>query len=208
MTTYTVIDPPAQITKIGGSAASNIIAAIAEPLAAVDNEEQFFALFSRGYNWYSDSNKWEAQNYLQGALVAYQHHFDQQVMLYKDQLISIATKDMAARTRSIVKQLVSCHDFTYYHPDNQPMPDTSFTAPYQTNESGAQRYQWVYGRLETFPRLIPPNALQILARLEKDNMMPQAYWVADKVEIAQRRSLDPILCTQFGRWFVGIAKWN
>ncbi|MCC6457915.1 MAG: hypothetical protein IT328_23375 [Caldilineaceae bacterium] len=159
-------------------------------------------LFEHGFTWFSEANRQEAVRHVQAAAIACDHNLTQQLVLHVRQAQTITLRDLADRVQAVVARKL---DYVgplhfYQHPVSGPFI-------IRTDDERYSRYEWHYARIDEFDRLIPPKALATLAYLEKLGLRPQAYWVADKRQQATLRSIDPILSSQFGPWFVAIAEW-
>jgi len=220
---YTVIDTGAPTMSQKPPTAASILTAItSSPIAILaspyevfdDANQQTFAQLSCQYTWHDKRNQQQAQKILKGALIAHQHQYYQQTHLYKQQLFHLITKDMAAAAQAAIQQHpLSYKNFLYWYPHEELTSGWQFTVPIQARGLSQQHFEWLYVPIEKFARRIPLHALEILELLEQRKLTPQAFWVADKVEIrhrglSERRSLDPILCAQYGHWFLGIAQWD
>ncbi len=135
-------------------------------LQKASQPETFTQLVEDSYGWFSNSNRVEAAQYLQGAHLAYQMELPHQIRHYTDKLVEVYTRDMADRTSALRLGQMGATPFRHYFTDRAPA-------------------------------------------LEQASIVPDGFWVADKVEVVRPRvSLDPILCCNFDRWFVGLAQWE
>lgn len=215
---YTVIDPVTLVNFQEHPTAASIIAVMSNSIQGRMNdsfryfsndEEQVSEHFRHGYVWHDKQNQQQAQQILRGALIAHRHQYHRQVSLYKEALFKVVTNDMAVAARAVIQQHPrSYKNFLYYYPDEEPIPEWEFSVPSQTRGLTLHSYEWCYVPLDQFHDLIPLHALEILEILEQNRLTPQAYWVADEREIVRQISVDPVLCAQYGRWFVGIAQWE
>lgn len=204
MTNYTVIEQSAETDRADLSVISTILA-ITNNSQSFGDEPQQLECFIKNYRWCSDTSKNEAQQYLQAALIVYEHDFTNQIRLYKEKLFNLVTGDMAAGAKELIRKIPrSDSSLVYHHPDEQSVPAQRFTVPIKNRTD----MEWVYYPINTFPRLMPPHTFEVLKHLEENRFTPQSYWVADLVKRERWISVDPILCAQYGRWFVGIAKWD
>jgi len=175
-------------------------------------QPDFFALIQQAYPWFAKKNQVEAQPYLEGACIAREHGIQQQVWLYANMVLKIVTQDRAEWTLHLVEQQIGYKGELYYRPDHESIPTQQFTVPIPPAQTGytSDRFEWVYIPIGAYATMIPPRALQTLAWVEKQGAPTQAYWVADKVKVQSTRRLkiDPVLCAQYGRWFVSICYWR
>lgn len=177
-------------------------------LQKASQPETFTQLVEDSYGWFSNSNRVEAAQYLQGAHLAYQMELPHQIRHYTDKLVEVYTRDMADRTSALRLGQMGATPFRHYFTDRAPVSQRTFTIPIESKDWRVQ-LQWVVAPLVQFPQIIPVHALQALAALEQASIVPDGFWVADKVEVVRPRvSLDPILCCNFDRWFVGLAQWE
>lgn len=165
-------------------------------------------LIQHGYIWFSLNNRAEAEHYLQGLQLSDQAQLRRQRDHYKEQLIKVYTKDMADRTSALVSDQIGGTDFRHYDPLGRPNPERTFIIPIESLSGGGQLC-WEVTPLQYFQQMIPVHALQMLVTVKQAGIIPEAFWVADKVVMGYaRQSLDPILCCNFDRWFVGLARWE
>ena len=173
-----------------------------------NGEQGIVAYLERGYNWFSQSNQNNAQQHLRGVCLAKQHELQRQQWLHIQAVYKLVTKDVADRVAQLVAQHCNYRSPLYYHPDHLALPDRSFENPEKIQE-GYVSYVWVYQPIQTFAQIIPLHALEAMELLTQNSLTPLAYWVADKLKVqpTRRVSVDPLLCAQYGRWFVGLAHW-
>ncbi len=203
--------PPVPTARTHLPASTSVSTALATLPASAEGAVALPQLIQEEYPWFNHGNRQQALQLLQGATIACQHGLTTQLQLYKGELVKVVTKDQADRTAALVSRQMRYKGFCYYHPPAERYLPQTFSVPIEQRGYGAQQ-QWIYQRLHDFAKLIPPRALQALTVLDEAGIVPDGYWVADKVEIQPRyslppRSLDPVLCAQFGCWFVGLAEW-
>jgi hypothetical protein len=163
-------------------------------------------LVNNSHTWFSPTNRAEAEQYLQGACLAYKMQLPHQIGHYTAKLVEVYTRDMADQTSALVSSLPGSTTFRHFEADHNPQYQFTFTIPIASEWWGVQM-EWLVCPLVEFPKMMPVHALQAVSLLEQARIVPDGFWVADKVEVVQRVSLDPILCCNFDRWFVGLAQW-
>lgn len=172
-------------------------------------KSQLSQMLEHHYCWYTSSLKAQALEVMEALILAYEIQLPVQIRLSQEQLINLVTQDMAARFHYMAKEGLGYTGSIQVEPYGQfrSHSDRSFRIPITTDR--ARRTEWVFDSLEEFRRQIPLHALKAITMFRDQGLKPDAYWVADKVQtvIAAPRSLDPILCAQFGHWFAGIAMW-
>ncbi len=199
MKPMTVINPALPVPFKVASMFSELHEPIEEVQTLVDMVEH-------GYAWYSPRNKQSAQEAVEALGLALQMQLVRQTKLHAEQLFDWVTKDMAEQVYHLAAhQLGYQGEITYRQ--YQPAPGQIWRELIRTTPYGRQ--EWVFAPLEHFAKLIPLHALRAMQLLNEAGIQPTAYWVADKVEtrMTQVRSLDPILCVQFGQWLAGLAFW-
>jgi hypothetical protein len=167
------------------------------------SSHQLPQVIKQGYSWFSQQNQHQALDYLEGLLFLSQQQLIYQEQLYKQQIIEVIAKDMAERTGALVASRTGYNGRIYYQAE--PIPATRFETP--RFRSDTHGYQWVYTSIECYAALIPPQAVRAMALLQQAGITPGRLWVGDLQEIRMRRSVDPVLCAQFGPWFIAIAEW-
>jgi hypothetical protein len=191
---------------------NQLIQAHQSVIQPVSGQQDLFTLVKQAYPWFAKKNQVEAQPYLDAACIARQYGVQQQVILYANMILKIVTRDRAEWTLQVVRRYIGYPGQITARPDDQPLPIHPFTVPIPPAqlEKTSGRYQWIYYPIASYSTLIPPAALQALTLVEEYGAPAQAYWVADKVKVqsTQRRIVDPILCAQYGRWFVHIFEWK
>lgn len=165
--------------------------------------------------WYRPQYKWTALEYVEALALATQMSLPRQATINAHQAVHWLTKDMAERTRALAHyRLGYTGEITlrqYSIVAGQP-----FREPVETTAD--RRVEWVFDPIEQFAKRIPLDALKAIKRLTEARIVPEAFWVADKIETVIpkpvavpvapiSRSVDPILCAQFGNLLVGIAWW-
>lgn len=172
-----------------------------------ETHQRLQQLVQESYSWFSNNNRVEAEQCVVAASIAYRMQLPQQLSFYQDKLITLCTKDMADRTCALVQTYLGYPEFRYCYPQRFSQQMRSFTVPIETTRW--RELQWVYYRLAEFPQLIPVHALKALTTLDQAGIVPDGFWVADKVEVIRPHvSLDPVLCCHFDQWFVGLAQWE
>lgn len=175
---------------------------------SLDSEEvpQVTELLKLTHTWYSLQNEWRAQTAVEALELAAQVQLPVQIKLYTEQVLEWVTKDMAEQAYHLaVHELgyrgeIACRHYNLTPGQRWRELITS---------TGQHRQEWIFDPVEQFANLMPLHALKAIQLLAQAGMQPTAYWVADKVEtvLARSRSLDPILCAQFGPWVAGLAFW-
>jgi hypothetical protein len=155
-----------------------------------------------GFAWFSDTNRQTALQHVQGAVIAAEHQFSQQVALHLQQAQRMVLQDVADRLQAMVLDRFGYRGLRHFNP--APVSD-AFTVV-ASAEQGVPT-EWHYTRLHAYARLIPSQALMTLDYVEQAGLHAQAYWVADMRQPAKRVSLDPILSAQLGPFFVALAEW-
>jgi hypothetical protein len=164
-------------------------------------------LVEKSHNWFSPNNRAEAEQYLRGACLAYHSQLSHQIRHYTEKLVQVYTRDLADRTSALIRDQPGSTTFRHFEADHDADYPFPFTIPIASEWWGVQM-EWLVCPLVEFPKMMPVYALQALRLLEQARIVPDGLWVADKVEVVQRISLDPILCCNFDRWFVGLAQWE
>lgn len=174
----------------------------------LESPSRLSEIVREGYDWFDLQNKLEALEVACGALIAHKHHLERQVILYKKELYDVLTKDMAERAASLMVQETGYRGFDYRRTSDPPYANRDFRVPIAVRRGPPQ--EWVYRPIDSFTQIVPPAAMHALDFLSRPATAPEAFWVADKVEIRPRTriSLDPVLCAQYGRWFVAVAEWE
>jgi hypothetical protein len=160
------------------------------------------------FAWFLPKNRELAREYVVGLTIAQQWQFTAQIPLYLHELVKIVTTDIKDRVCTLVQDHLGFREFAYYDDESPPSLRTSRFSSTRIELDG-QFYQWVFYPLLSYASFIPPYALKVMVYIEQAAIQPQAYWVADLVPLnTVQRRLDPVLCMQFHRWFVGIAAWQ
>lgn len=167
---------------------------------------QLSQVLEHHYSWFSPFLKDQALEALETLILAYAMGLPVQIRLNQQKLITHVTHDMAERFYRLAQQRLGyAGSIRVEHYD--PSYSRTFRVPIST--VGNTRTEWVFYPIEDFREQIPLQALKAIAMFRDQDLTPDAYWVADKVEtvIQRPRRIDPILCARFGEWFAGIAMW-
>lgn len=185
--------------------ANNPVVAFAE----IESSEDLPELVAEGYPWFSGQNRKEAMSYAEAFLILSEQTLTpvgnlwKQRALYKDKIIWWMAKDMAERTSALVQQETGYTGMVYHH--EGPISRYETKGPVFTKNNF--RYQWVYKPIENYQMMIPPQAVCALWVLEEQGLIPTGLWVGDLHLVVSHKLVDPVLCAQFGSWFVGLAEW-
>lgn len=172
--------------------------------AAIERSSQQLPQFvHQSYAWYSRKNRQEAMTYVSALLFVVQQQLPKQELLYQQKVIEVIAKDMAEHTGALVARATGYTSPLYYQPE--PIQPPQFQTPMFLYEK--RWYQWTYTSIEQYGALIPPQALRAMALLQQAGITPERFWVGDLHEVRPRRSVDPVLCAQYGPWFIAIAEW-
>jgi hypothetical protein len=68
--------------------------------------------------------------------------------------------------------------------------------------------EWEFRRVKRLPRAMHIAIGGVMRRLERERLVPDAYWVGVELIDHARRAPWPIFCAQFGDCFVGLARWD
>lgn len=141
---------------------------------------------------------------MEGLLLAYECQLPIQITLHKTMLIRRLREDLA-------------HHFYSLAQTHLKYGGSIEVIEYGNHNSQAFRFtdswggEWMFYPINQFQKQIPSHALKPILMFRQEKLAPDGYWVADKVQKIQiattPKSLDPILCAQFGEWFAGIAMW-
>jgi hypothetical protein len=165
-------------------------------------------LVQESYNWFANNNRAEADEYLRGACLAYQMNLPKQIRHYAHKMVEVYTKDMADRTVALFTGWPGTTTFQHYY-FTSITPGRRFTVPIEQQSWGQAPMQWIVSPVEEFAQMIPVHAMEAFVAMEQAHIVPDAFWVADKVEVPRPRvSLDPILCCSFDRFLVGLVEWR
>jgi hypothetical protein len=160
------------------------------------------------FDWFLPKNRELAREYVTGLTIAQQRQLTAQIPLYVHEVVKIVSSDIKDRVCALAQHHLGFRKFAYYDDESPPSLRTARFSSGRIELDG-QFYQWVFNPLLSYASLIPPHALEALVSIEQAAIQPQAYWVADLVPVKTvQRRLDPVLCMQFHRWFVGIAAWQ
>lgn len=186
-------------------------------MTATEEYDQLPEIVKDQYAWYTPEHKRVALQYTTALVHSSQMSLPRQVALNAQQVIYFLTKDLAERTHALAhyrmgyKGEITCRQYSI-------VAGRTFRDPVEITAD--RRVDWVFDPIEQFAKRIPLDALKAIKRLADARIVPEAYWVADKIETVIpkpvaapvapapiSRSVDPILCAQFGNWLVGIAWW-
>lgn len=207
MQTLRVIDPSSY--GIYNHLAAHQVVNQIQAIRPAEVAQQLPELLQSNYCWYSLDNKTQALEFMTALLLAIDMHLPTQAHLNQAKVIDSLTKDMAERFYGwAVQRLAYRGSIEVVHiarPNFQA--NEVFRVPIEQHWDS--RIDWVFHPIEQFSQHIPLPALKAMMLFREEEVRPDAYWVADKVEtvIQRPRSLDPILCAQCGNWFAGIAMW-
>jgi len=180
-------------------------------------------LARQGYQWQRPENKDAFEEGMTALLVLSQHGVSTQYEHYRLMLSDLVAKDQADRVYDIMLEefdyngrwfhLPNPPGATAVHPGTRQALMNQYVEILEMKSTSSTVFWdvWLYMPLGQFDRMVPPSAVQSIARLDKHNIKPE-YWVADKQQIVQQappRPLlsDPLLCVKYDRWFVSIAEW-
>ncbi len=138
----------------------------------------------QGYQWHNPENERDFAEYLEGLIFSHRHGLDKQVVLYKERVLDILTKDMAQRTQGLVAKGLGYNRDLYYSASGPAQ--SMFSVPirrYQqtviVNNHHTQQLDvkesLVYKPILQFDRMIPPQALRALTLLEGQGITPEAF---------------------------------
>jgi hypothetical protein len=171
-----------------------------------EESQQFLEAVAHEYDWYTYPNKRLALKPIEALTIASQMQLALQAKLYAAQVFDLVMKDVAERVHNLAVHKLRYQGEIRYR--QYPLVrGQTFRELIKTEAH--RRHEWVFDPIERFAKVIPLHALKAIRTLTDEGITPEAYWVADKIEtvIERPRSIDPILCAQFGQWLVGIAMW-
>lgn len=209
MSQTTVIDVPTT-SSFSMMSALKVIDEIQPAQNSQNTPEMLPALLEQHFPWFSEENKQVVLEHMEAILLAHRMRLPVQVRTHMSELVNYATKDVAERVAALAVQQLGYQSQCFSYPSAAHQRGRRSTAFRMAGEShwwGTPRTEWLYEPIERFSQMMPLRALRAMAMLEQSNLVPHAYWVADKVAIRTRLSLDPVLYAQYGPWFVGLAEW-
>lgn len=206
--TFTVVEEGANHTSLVPLTPVQLITALGTVPHPGHEQQDILHLVEHSYAWREQRNKSVMLPYLQAAYLARKHELDGQYKLNVQQVFKALTKDVADGVAKLIDRQMRYKAQFYYRDDALPLVENTFRVLI-TPTHGPDRFEWVYQPIHLFANLMPLRALQAIELLTDAGMVAQAYWVADKIKVlpTQRLSVDPLLCAQFGRWFLSIAEW-
>lgn len=206
--TFTVVEEGVNHTSLAPWTTVELITALETMSHSLDEPQDVLQLIEHSYAWWEQHNKAAMRPYLQAAYLARKHQLLAQYKLNVQQIFKVLTKDAADGVAQLIERQMGYKGPSYYRDDALPLVKHVFTVPIAPTHA-VDTFEWVYRPIHAFANLMPLRALQAIELLADAGMAPPAYWVADKVKVlpTQRFSVDPLLCAQFGRWFLSIAEW-
>lgn len=184
-------------------------------MRATGEYERLSEIAKREYTWYASEHRSAAAQHVDSLMLAAQMSLSVQVALHAEQVIYWLTTDLAARTYALAHYKLGYNGEITCRP-YELVPGQTFREVVVSNAE--RQVEWVFEPIERFSKVIPLDALKAMKRLADEWIAPEAFWVADKIETvfsrpmalpapSRSRSVDPILCAQFGTWLAGFAMW-
>ncbi len=167
-------------------------------------DNQISDFVEQRYPWNYVQNQAQAMAYQHAFRVALRHGATTQAELYKKQLITLVCKDVAEYSSALITRHTGYVGNLYQHTGNMNVHTAQFYSP--PFRRGLQACEWHYMLLNGYPDWIPPHAMVALDVLDQAQVPTQKLWVA-RLEKQRTPLPDPLLCVQFGPWFVAIAEW-